>query len=154
MKVLGSALALLMPLVLGACNSHEGPPELTSRFQAMLAPELAGGQVALQPLPDGARVVINQAALFRYGSANLDDRGRALLTSAVEALLDPRLLRIDIAGPAPEALQQARANTVVQFIRSIQVAPELRLAGLQQSVTSGITPEEVAITVTFVAQPG
>lgn len=149
----------LTPILLAvgcASSSQLTAWELQNRLEARLTPETANGRVGIEPLPDGVRVTVSEQSLFPYGSAQLDDRGRNLLTNLVESLLDPRLLQIDVseAAATSPSLQQARISAVTQFIQAIQVAPQLVFVNVQQSMpAAGAAPEVLAITVTVGARP-
>ena len=138
-RIAGLAV-LLGPAVLAAgCSTstvQRRSAEQTNRFQVLLAPQIVRGQVAVEPLPDGARVVLPEALLFPPGSAELDDGGRYLLASVVEGLLAPPLLRIDVAAApgASPALQQAREQSVTAFMQAFQAGPAMEPRELEQTL--------------------
>ena len=138
-------------LLLG-CASERSPQDLGDRLQVELSSELANGSVTLERLQDGARVTLPDQTLFPTGGAELDAKGRDVLTSLVAALLAPPLLQVDVAGPAdtPMPLQQARVRAVSQFLQDIQVAPNLLFIGLQEGppAAGDVTPQATTITVT------
>jgi hypothetical protein len=148
------ASVFVAPLVLLlGCASERSPQDLGDRLQAELNPDLANGRVALEQLPDGgARVTLPDQTLFPTGGAEMDARGRDVLTSVVQALLAPPLLQVDVAGPAgtPMPLQQARLRAVTQFLQGIQVAPNLLFMGLQEvpPAPDAASPQATTITVT------
>jgi hypothetical protein len=139
-------------LLLLGCASERSPLDISDRLQAELSPELANGSVTLEQLPDGARVTLPDQTLFRTGGAELDAKGRYILTGLVEALLAPPLLQVEVAGPAgtPTPLQQARVRAVTQFLQGIQVAPNLLFTELQEGPpTAGdVAPQVTTVTVT------
>jgi hypothetical protein len=147
-------------LSLAACGesaARHNAQILNGRLQAGLAPDLAAGRATLQPLPDGAQVTLAEQTLFPNGGAQLDDRGRFILASVIEGLLDPRILRIDLAqSPAtPPDLQQARLRAVRQFFDAYLVGLALQPAPVQ----SAMAPQPVAATsqgttVTVTVVPG
>lgn len=138
----------VLALLLGGCAGERSPRDLGDRLQTELAPELANGGATLERLPDGARVAFPDQTLFSAGGAELDTRGRFILTSLAQGLLAPPLLQVDVAGPAAP-LSQARAAAVAQFLNGIQVAPNLLFAALQQDTpTGGAAPQAATITVT------
>ena len=128
-----SVFVAQLALLLG-CASERSPQDIGDRLQAELTPELAGGRVTLEQLPDGTRVILPDQTLFPTGGTEMDARGRDILTSVVQALLAPPLLQVDVAGPAgtPMPLQQARLRAVTQFLQGIQVAPNQLFMGLQE----------------------
>jgi hypothetical protein len=149
--LLASVSAVPLVLLLG-CASERSPQDVGDRLQAELSPALSSGSVTLERLPDGARVTLPDQTLFPTGGAQLDARGRYVLTSVVQALLAPSLLQVDVAGPAstPMPLQQARVRTVTQFLEGIQVAPNLLFMGLQEGppAAGDAAPQATTITVT------
>ncbi|HEX4171526.1 MAG TPA: hypothetical protein VHY82_03515 [Acetobacteraceae bacterium] len=148
-----SATAALFGLVLllAGCADERSPRDLGDRLQTELAPELANGDATLERLPDGARVTLADQTLFPVGGTKLGERGRFVLSSLVEGLLAPPLLTVDVAGPVgtSEFLPQARATAVAQFLRGIQVAPNLLFTSLQAGTPpGGVAPQATTITVT------
>lgn len=149
------AIRLCPILVVVGCASasHRSAWHLENRLQTRLAPQIAAGQVGVQRLPDGVRVTLSEQSLFPYGSAQLDDRGRYLLASVVQGLLDPRLLRVDVSEQSGTStfLQQQRVRAVTEFIHHVEVAPELLFAALATGMSAGpvaSAPQPMAITVT------
>jgi hypothetical protein len=155
-RTFGTRLIIyLAPLLILGCTAERSAGNLGDRLQAELGSELANGRASLERLPDGARVTFGDQTLFPTGGAELDAGGRFALTSFVEALLAPALLQVDVAGPSgtPGPLQQARANTVTQFLHDIQVAPNLLFISLQEaSPPAGAAPQATTITVTLPAR--
>jgi hypothetical protein len=123
---------LLLPV---ACSSSPSPEriagDLTQRLDVLLAPELASGQAGVQRLPDGARVTLADGTVFSVGGATLNDKGRYTVASVIEALLEPRLLQIEVAGSPTAAapVQESQAHAVTTFfldygIAATTVAPQ------------------------------
>jgi hypothetical protein len=138
---------LCLPLLLTACGGD--PRLLNGRLHAELTPEIADGRAVVQPLPNGAQVTLTDQSLFPNGGSQLDAKGRYVLASLIEGLLDPHILRIDLASsPAtPPALQQARVQAVRQFFEEYFLGPSLQPAGSPPvAAASGGT----TITVTVV----
>ena len=104
-------------LLMAACSSVSPTQNLNARLQARLSPDIAAGHATLQPLPDGTQVLVIDQALFTAGGTELDDNGRFVLASVIQGLLDPRLMRIDIAASpgTPPYLQAARAQSVTRY---------------------------------------
>ena len=137
----------VMVLLFAGCAGERSPRDLGDRLQTELAPELASGDVTLQRLPDGARVTLGDQMLFPAGGTELNDRGRFVLASLAEGLLAPPLLLVDVSGPA-EPLPRARAGAIAQYLRAIQVAPNLLFTSLQQGArTGGASPQATTIMV-------
>jgi hypothetical protein len=146
-----TAAFLVLALFLGGCAGERSPRDLVDRLQSELAPELANGGGTLERLPDGVRITLADQTLFPAGGTKLDTRGRFVLTSLVEGLLAPALLRVDVAGPAP--VPQERAAAVAQFLNGVQVAPNLLFASLYTGpLPSSQMPQATTITVTAPAR--
>ncbi len=115
-------------LLMAACSSGSPTQDLNTRLQASLTQQIATTEAALQPLPDGSQVIIIDQSLFVAGGANLSDKGQYILASVIEGLIDPRLLRIEIAespGTAPY-LQTARVQAVTEYFGDYGLAPTLQ----------------------------
>lgn len=152
MRPLRASVFVAQLVLLLGCASERSPQDLGDRLQVELSPELASGSVTLERLPDGARVTLPDQTLFPTGGAELNAKGRDILSSLVEALLAPPLLQVEVAGPAgaPMQLQQARVRAVTEFLQGIQVAPNLLFIGLQENppVAGDVTSQATTITVT------
>ena len=150
----GRLVALLCPMLfVVACTSgNNSVANLGQRMQVLLAPDIAAGRVGLEQLPDGARVTIPEQSLFPPGRGELDDRGRFLLASVIQGLLDPGILRVDVAEPAPSPayLQGPRAGAVRQFFVDYGLGSTLQPAAVPQG--SGDTaPQDLTISVSIVS---
>jgi flagellar motor protein MotB len=103
----------------------------------------------VQQLPDGSQVVLVDQSLFAAGGAQLNDGGRYVLASVIEGLLEPRLLRIEVAdaqGTSPY-LQNARAQAVTQYFVDYGLAPTLQPPAAQPVVPVGVPTQGTTITV-------
>jgi hypothetical protein len=156
---IGCAAALLSPIFLVACTSS-GPSRsaqgLGQRLQTQLAGEIAAGQAVLEQLPDGARVTIPEQTLFPRGGVELDDKGRYVLASVIEGLLEPRITRIEVAEPpaATIGLQGARTRAVTEYFEDYGLGPTLLPSALQQEIPpapGSTAPQGMTITVTMVS---
>jgi hypothetical protein len=154
-------VAFLGPMLLvAACSSSSGrdrtAQELGYRLQTQLVPDIAAGQAVLERLPDGTRVTLSEQALFPGGKAELDDKGRYVLASVIEGLVDPRLLRIEVeASPAtPVSLQAAHVRAVTQYFKDYQLGPALQESTIPQGMPSeamgAAAPQGLTITVTII----
>ncbi len=151
----GRRLALLSPLLLvAACafGQHRAVQRLDQRLQARLTPDIAAGDVALQRLPDGARVTLLRPSRFPNSVDTLDDRQRDTRAGVIEGLLDPSLMRIQVADTSalPDYERQTRVNDVTQYIvdnglgETLQPAPPLRTP---PPGSVGTTPAGLTITI-------
>jgi len=150
----GRLVALFFPMLfVVACTSgNNSVANLGQRMQVLLAPDIAAGRVGLEQLPDGARVTIPEQSLFPPGRGELDDRGRFLLASVIQGLLDPGILRVDVAEPAPSPayLQAPRAGAVRQFFVDYGLGPTLQPAAVPQGSVD-TAPQELTISVSVVS---
>jgi hypothetical protein len=152
----GCLVALLGPtLLVGACASsgiHRSAQDLGQRLQTQLAPDIAAGQATLEPLPDGARVTLTEPSLFPSGGTELDDKGRFVLASVIEGLLEPRILQIQLAeSPATSVgSQAARVRAVTQYFEDYGLGPALRPPVPQEEAAPGSVgapPPGMTITI-------
>jgi flagellar motor protein MotB len=149
----GRLVALFVPMLfVVACapSGNRSVANLGQRMQVLLAPDIAAGRVGLEQLPDGARVTLPEQSLFPPGRSELDDRGRFLLASVIQGLLDPGILRIDVAEPAPSPvyLQGPRAGAVRQFFVDYGLGPALQPAAVPQGSVD-TTPQDLTISVSI-----
>jgi hypothetical protein len=145
------AILLGSLLLVAACSCGTGTnvQTLNTRLQARLSPQLATNQATVQQLPDGSQVVLVDQSLFAAGGAQLNDGGRYVLASVIEGLLEPRLLRIEVAdapGTSPY-LQNARAQAVTQYFTDYGLALALQSPAAQPVVPVGVLPQGTIITV-------
>ena len=139
------------------CTSQfaQSRENLDSRLQARLKPDIAGGRVALDQVPDGSRVTLVSSSLYTPDGTDLDDKGRDALTALIQALLDPQLLAIEVAAapPAPEAPQPQSpgapqplatppAAGAAQSARAQAVARYFEDAGLKPVVQPELVPQQ------------
>jgi hypothetical protein len=150
----GRLVALFFPMLLVvACTSgNNSAANLGQRMQVLLASDIAAGRVGLEQLPDGARVTLPEQSLFPPGRGELDDRGRFLLASVIQGLLDPGILRIDVAEPAPSPayLQGPRAGAVRQFFVDYGLGSTLQPAAVPQGSVD-TAPQDLTISVSIVS---
>src|ERR1700733_767763 len=92
---------LLSPLLLmAACGPS--PQQRTTRLlddrmQTQLAHDIEAGRVAVQQLPDGVRVTLLDSSLFPNDVKALDDQFPVIRANVIEGLLDPTLMRVQVA---------------------------------------------------------
>jgi len=114
------SLLLGSPLLMAACASNDqasATQDLGDRLEARLSTDSAAGRVAVERLPSGARVTIQDSALFGPDGVALTESGRNVMTGIAQALLDPAWLQVAMsAGPdAPATLQGPRARAMERF---------------------------------------
>ncbi len=156
MKRLRLALMVAPMLAFAGCVSFFGQAtqNLGDRLQVQLTKDIAAGRVTLDRLPDGARVTLLEPALYPGGGSELDDTGRGVLNNVIEALLDPRLLRIEVAGspPAAASVQAARVQGVTQYFKDADLGSALEPSAPPQGGTpdsAGTASQGLTITVTI-----
>lgn len=156
MKRLRLALLVSPMLVVAGCTSFSGQAtqNLGDRLQVQLRKDIAAGRVTLDRLPDGARVTLVEPALYPSGGTELDDKGRSVLTNVIEALLDPRLLRIEVADspPATASVQAARVQGVTQYFKDANLGSTLEPSAPPQGGppdSAGPASQGLTITVTI-----
>lgn len=118
----------LLGLVLLAACSGAGPDrasrDLNDRLQARLAPDIAAGRATVQPLPDGARVTLMAPGPDGRWGVGQDSR-----VSTVQALLNPRLLRIELAQQAANDQAMEQALSVLDWGSVVRTDPTTAPAG-------------------------
>ncbi len=144
-------LLITLPLLLvGACGSDQNRSVrlLDQRLHTRLASDIAANRVAMQSLPDGVRVTLLDPAPFQAGTTALEDRENDLRSSVVEGLLDPDLMRVQVAdtGALPDRQRAARVQSVVQYFADYGLAGTLLPA---EPLAPG-SPAGVAITISVV----
>ncbi|MBS0558718.1 MAG: hypothetical protein JSR21_01565 [Proteobacteria bacterium] len=117
---LGLSLLLGSPLLMAACASNDqaaATQNLGDRLQARLSADAEAGRVSVERLPSGARVTIQDSALFGPDGVALTAGGRSVMTGVVQALLDPSWQQVAMAaGPdTPATLQGPRARAMERF---------------------------------------
>lgn len=112
-------------LLVGGCawsdNSLHGTSRVLNRnLQAQLAPDIKSGVVALQPMPDGARIIILKPAQSSVDTSSLDDTIGDIRASVIEGLLDPTLMRIAVSdtSDSPVEVRNVQVRHVTDYFRS------------------------------------
>jgi hypothetical protein len=153
---LGLLLASL--LVVAACASGTGrtTQDLYDRMSVSLTPDIQAGRATLQPLQSGVAVTLLGDALFTSGGSELNEGGRNVLTRVIQALLDPRLLRIEVAQATatPGGLQAARVQTLAQYLNQPGLWPPAQAPVPMQdepSGTAGAAFHALTITVNVIS---
>jgi hypothetical protein len=111
-------------LLLGACSFDHGLSRTTDllndRLQARLAPDIAAGTAAIQPLPNGARVTLLSGSQFSNDIDTLADKHREVRASVIQGLLDPALVHIAVADTSalPADQREARVRNVIEYFKA------------------------------------
>jgi hypothetical protein len=147
-------LAVLTPIVLlAACGSTRQTSTarlLDHRLQTQLAADIAANRVALQQLPNGARVTFLVTAPTPGGLASsLPDEG-SNRSSVIEALLDPTLIRVAVDDTAPVTADQRAAQiaSIRQYFQDNALGSVLLPDSQPQILPPG--PAGVALTISVV----
>ncbi len=119
-RLMGRRAAHLIPLLLlAACGSGQQHTQrvLDQRLTDRLASEVASGQAVVQKTATGNRVTLLGQSAFSNGPRALDDQNRDVRADVIEGLLDPRLMRVQVADSSslPEAQRGARVRNVSDY---------------------------------------
>jgi hypothetical protein len=118
------ALALVAPLCMAACTEPSAQT-LQRRATASMNPAQTCNQTAsVQYLPNGARIEAPEMSLFTIGRTDLSACGQYILSSVVQAMLDPRIMQVVVEPGgdinSPDAfLPHERAVTVQAFLSNV-----------------------------------
>jgi hypothetical protein len=153
-------LGLLIAPLLGvaaccASSTQRSTQDLYDRMSVSLAPDITAGRATLQPLPSGVGVTLVGGAVFTRGRSDLSEAGRDVMTSVIQALLEPRLLRIDVeTSAAPGTLQAARVQSVAQYIRQANIGVPIQVSFPTQGGpqrTAPATPYDATVIVNVIS---
>ena len=144
-----AAAALAPLLLLAACGPSPQQHTvrlLNDRLQQQLAPDIAAGTAVLQPTPDGAQVTLLGSSLFPADPRNLGQQPTDVRADVVEALLDPKLMRVQVTdnAPLPPYQQDTRVRNVMRYFADNGMSPVL---GYDQAPPPGSVPPGLAITI-------
>jgi hypothetical protein len=153
---------LLSPLLLVAACGPSGQQRtvrlLDERLLFQLAPSIEAGDAALQILPDGARVTLlggspSSNAPSSNRAKRTDDQFPAVRVAVIEGLLDPRLMRIQLADTSalPQAQRDARVKDVARYFEAYGLGSTLQPAAPPQAMppgsAAGAAPSGLTITI-------
>lgn len=138
-----------MLLLAGCGGAQQTARELDRRLQARLATDIAANHVTVTPLADGAQVTFLDQPSY-IGSPDLDPRDTYLLSSVVEGLMDPTLMRIAVADttPVPVGAYPSRAANATRFLQSYGLGPSL-----VQPAVVGTPPPGLTLTISVDCPP-
>jgi hypothetical protein len=125
---------VISPLILlAACGS--GPSHTTrlldQRLNASLAADVAAGRATVQTLPDGDRVTLLGPSSFPDDAKTLDDQTPDVRANVIEGLLDPTLMRVQVADTStlPDYQRDVRVRNVAQYFVANGLGPVLVPSG-------------------------
>jgi hypothetical protein len=152
-------VVLLFPLLLLTACGRPSPLQRTTwlldyRLETQLAPDIAAGDVMLQPLPDGARVTLLGPAQFPNGRQRIAGDGYDVRASVIEGMLDPSLMRVAVADTTglPENQREARVRNVRQYFETSGLGSVLQPAEPLQAVapgSAGLVPAGLTLTISL-----
>jgi hypothetical protein len=151
-------VVLLGPLLLvAACGpspQQNTTRLLNDRMQTQLAHDIAIGRAAVQPLPDGVRVTLLGSSMFANDVKALDDQLPVIRADVIEGLLDPTLMRVQVADTS--ALPANQRNTRVQNVEAYFADNGLEsvlVPANPAQVTAAAGPAGLTITVEVQCPP-
>jgi hypothetical protein len=152
--VVACGLALSVTACASSSSRGSSARELTQRLNARLAPEIATGRAVVQPLPDGARVILSNLSLSPGNNTELDGKSLYVVASVIQGLLAPNLLLIEIEGSpvAPAGMREAQAGAVAQFFGDYGINASLQppapaQGALQNPTMPGAAGPAITITM-------
>jgi len=116
-------------LLLAACSTSSSTQILEGRVASTLTPAIPCNRLAsVDPLPNGMQISFPVDALFLAGRTDLTECGHYALASAVEAMLDPRIMQVvvepDTDITMPDAfLPRERADQVKRIFSDAGFVP-------------------------------
>jgi len=137
----GAVAALMSLLLVVACAQPSNGPIFQSRIATAMTPEQPCNRVAsVQYVPAGARIEVPADALFLPGKADLTQCGQIAMTSAIQAMLDPRIMYVAIEPygdvDAPYALlARQRADRLRGFFSNVGFTGSQPPVAVQPAVT-------------------
>jgi hypothetical protein len=140
---------LLVPVLLGACGSsgqQATAQRLERRFEMQLAADISAHRATVDAVPNGARVTLLDPSPFSNTADARDNRNSDPRANLVEGLLDPSLMRIQVADSStlPAAQRDLRVRNVVEYFRLAGLGPMVQLGDASQASSAGLT---VTVTV-------
>jgi hypothetical protein len=117
---IGCHAALLISLVsLAACESGQQHTErlLDYRLHDRLGVDVSAGRAVVEKVPGGDRVTLLGPSSFPSDKSALDDQTPDVRANVIEGLLDPSLMRVQLADSAalPANQRETRVANVSQF---------------------------------------
>jgi hypothetical protein len=149
-----AAMFSLPMLLLAGCGL--GPQQhteqvLDQRLQAQLAKNVAAGQAVIEKVPAGDRVTLLGSSMYPNGTRALDDQSLDIRADIVEALLDPALMRVQVADTStlPDNQRNTRLRNVQNYFTANGLGPVL----VPATAPAAPGPAGLAITINVVCPP-
>ena len=148
---------LFCPLLLfaacsGPSDQQRAEWQLDHRLEARLAPQINAGNARVQPLPDGARVTLLGPAKLPTGLQPVGGGGGDSRANVIQGLLDPRLMRVQLADTSalPPDQKAARVGALTQYFVDYRLGSTLQPAAPPQGMPpgpDGAAPAGLTITI-------
>jgi hypothetical protein len=157
-RTAGLAVLISTLLLMTACGSsgQSGTAQrLDQRLETRMAPDVAAHRATVQSLPDGARVTLLDTTLFPNTADTLDNRISDPRANIVEALLDPSLMRIQVADSStlPVDQRDTRVRNVTEYLQVSGLGASLQPTEPSQAMPSGpVTSVAAGLVVTVTVQ--
>jgi hypothetical protein len=154
----GHLAVLLGPLLLiAACGpspQQRTTQLLDDRLQTQLAHQIAAGRAVVQQLPDGARVTLLDSSLFPNGPRALDDQFPDIRADVIEGLLDPTLMRVQVADTStlPADQRETRVRNVETYFTANGLGSMLVSAEPGPNGTAPAVAGPAGLTITVSVQ--
>lgn len=138
----------LLPLVLAACcasKQERSARLLDRRLHHTLASDIASGTAAVERVPGGVRVTLLSPGVMPAGGTAQSDRDYDPRASVIEGMLDPRMMRIQVADSSglPADQQAARVQDTEAYFSAFDLSDVLE----PPAATSGGGPAGLAMTI-------
>jgi hypothetical protein len=145
---------------LAACGSGQQHTEqlLDQRLHYRLASEVASGQAVVQKLQSGDRVTLLGLSTFTNSRQALDNQAPDVRANVIEALLDPRLMQVQVddSSVLPVDQRDARVQNMMDYFAANGLGSVVVPAG---SVAGGAAPADagppgLVLTISVACPPG
>ena len=127
--VISPVPAITALMLLTACSQPSSSDDLNARVSARMTPtQPCNAKASVQYLPDGARISMSDSALFTIGRADLSACGQYAMSGAIEAMLDPGIMRVviepggDLGAPYANLVRQ-RSDTLTAVFTKASFIP-------------------------------
>lgn len=138
-------------LLLAACASGQqhATRRLNHRMETALAPDIAANRATLQRIPNGVQVTLLGASLFSNDINTMTDQRPDIRSSVIEALLDPSLIRVQVADTStlPDDQRAVRVRNVAQYFAANGLAQVLTEASPIPAAPLGPTGLTIAVNL-------
>jgi len=154
------AVLTVLLMSLAACGSGQQHTEqvLDQRLHHDLASEVASGQAVVQKVQGGDRVTLLGHSTFTNSRHALDNQAPDVRANVIEALLDPRLMQVQVDDNSvlPVDQRDARVQNTMDYLAANGLGSIVVPAG---SVAGGASPTDagppgLVLTISVACPPG